>query len=74
MSAWSFSALTAGFFAYLAVVWIVDGVSALAAGYHAGWRLKGVELSGDERGAAPGGYQKRRVRVTRSQSDASSNV
>lgn len=46
VSAWSFSALTAGFFAYLAVVWIVDGVSALAAGYHAGWRLKAWNFQG----------------------------
>ena len=39
-----------------------------------GVETQGVELPGDERGAAPGGYQKRGVRVTRSQSDASSNV
>ncbi len=41
-----FSSLTAAFFMYLVVVWIVDGVSALAAGYHAGWRLKAWNFQG----------------------------
>lgn len=36
----AFTALTAAFFAYLVGVWLVDGVSALASGNSAGWRLK----------------------------------
>jgi hypothetical protein len=42
----AFGALTATFFLYLAAVWLVDGVSALAAGYHAGWRLKAWNFHG----------------------------
>ena len=42
----AFGALTATFFLYLAAVWLVDGISALAAGYHAGWRLKAWNFHG----------------------------
>jgi hypothetical protein len=42
----AFGALTATFFLYLAAVWFVDGVSALAAGYHAGWRLQAWNFQG----------------------------
>lgn len=42
----AFGALTATFFLYLAAVWLVDGISALAAGYHAGWRLKAWNFQG----------------------------
>ena len=46
IDAFTFGALTATFFLYLAAVWFVDGVSALAAGYHAGWRLKAWNFQG----------------------------
>ena len=46
IDAFTFGALTATFFLYLAAVWFVDGVSALAAGYHAGWRLKAWNFHG----------------------------
>ena len=36
----AFTALTAAFFAYLVGVWLIDGISALASGNSAGWRLK----------------------------------
>ena len=36
----AFTALTALFFAYLVAVWLIDGISALASGNSAGWRLK----------------------------------
>ena len=42
----AFGALTATFFLYLAAVWLVDGVSARAAGYHAGWRRKAWNFGG----------------------------
>ena len=59
----AFGALTATFFLYLAAVWLVDGVSALAAGYHAGWRLKAWNFHGAA-GEQPRTEIKRRRRAS----------
>ena len=42
----AFLALSVFFFAYLLVVFSVDGLAALAAGRHAGWRLAAWRFQG----------------------------